>query len=87
MFGGKKDNGAAEAAKKAQEQQRALEAQRAAELAKLKQDEENNTTRDAARKRQAQAAKGATGIRDTILTGPLGDTTTPAGNQKTLLGL
>ena len=52
-----------------------------------KQDEDNNTTRDAARKRQAQAAKGATGGRDTILTGPLGDVTPAPGTQKTLLGL
>jgi len=43
-------------------------------------------TRNEARGRQASLARGAGGRRDTILTGPIGDTGEAAGEQKTLLG-
>lgn len=42
--------------------------------------------RNEARGRQASLATGAGGRRDTILTGPIGDTGEVAGAQKTLLG-
>jgi sRNA-binding protein len=89
LFGGKNDNSAKDAAAEAAKKQADLEAQRAAEIAKQKQDTENNTTRDAAMKKQKQQAAGATGTRDTVLSGPLGDTTyqQQPDKSKTLLGL
>lgn len=88
LFGGKNDNSAKNAAADAAKKQADLEAQRASELAKQKADEENNTTRDAAAKRQKQKAAGAIGTRDTVLTGPLGDVTAPKKDEsKTILGL
>ena len=43
-------------------------------------------TRNAARLRQQNLAVGAGGRQDSILTGPLGVTGNPSGQQKTLLG-
>jgi sRNA-binding protein len=87
LFGGGADKKAKNAAADAAAAQAKLEAERKAQLDKEKLDEENNTTRDAAKNRQKQAAVGATGGRDTILTGPLGDTSTPQEKTKTLLGM
>lgn len=86
LFGGKDDNAAQREAEEAAKRQKELEDQRAAELAKQKSDEENRKTRDAARDRQRKAAAGATGSRDTILTSPLGDTSDPNAQSKTILG-
>lgn len=85
LFG--KDNSAKNAAEDAANRQRELEKQRADELAKQKADEENNTTRNAAKDRQKKQASAAVGGRDTILTGPLGDTSTPTAEKKTILGV
>lgn len=86
LFGGKDNNAAQREAEEAARKQRELEDQRRAELAKQKADEENKTTRDAAKDRQRKQAAGATGARDTILTSPLGDTSDPQDKQKTILG-
>ena len=85
LFG--KDNSAKNAAEDAAKRQKELEAQRASELAKQKADEENKTTRDAARDRQRKLAAGATGSRDTILTGPLGDIGEAPTEKKSILGI
>ena len=87
LFGNKENKSAENAARDAAKKQQELEAQRAAELAKQKQDEENNTTRDAAKDRQKKQAAGAIGGRDTILTGPLGDTSVAPTEKKSILGM
>ena len=87
MFGSKENDEAKRAAEEAARKQRELEEQRAAELARQKKDEENQETRNTARDRQRKIAAGATGWRDTILTGPLGDTSETQTQNKTLLGL
>lgn len=77
--------------KKAANEQDKRQKQLEASLANQQQTQEteaaSNTARDAARNRQRQRSAGATGRRDTILTGPLGlQGSGGAYPGKTLLG-
>ena len=63
-----------------------LEADQKARIAGEESAQKSLDTRNAARNRQGNLAAGAGGRRDTILTGPLGVTGNPSGEQKTLLG-
>lgn len=68
-------------------QQKDLENQLYARQQKEESDVAAITARNDAKKRQQALAAGASGQRDTILTSPLGDTSTPNSERKTLLGL
>ncbi len=73
-----------EAAKRAEEEQRRLRQEFEAEQKRLKTEKDNAAKLES--DKQRRRAAGATGRSDTILTGPLGLGSNPAGASGTLLG-
>ena len=77
---------AAAAAQEQQAHQMQLEQQAQDRMANQESEQNAINVRDAAKRRQAGLAIGASGRQDTILTGPLGVSDETSGGKKTLLG-
>lgn len=85
IIGGNKSK--SQAAKAMQEQEnRARELENQMKAQSANQDADKTRAREEAKTRQRQAALGATGQQDTILTSPIGLPGQASGGGKTLLG-